>query len=114
MERVPRTGGPRRAEQRFNESGRPGEQLRPDIGGDGHEQRLEQLTDDPVRELALQLATAGCEHPHPRRADDRTPLGKQAGLADAGTALDDDEPPTTTPRRVGDCLQRCELGFALQ
>ena len=49
-----------------------------------------------------------------RRAGNRPRLGEQAGLADAGTAFDDGQPTTAAPRRVGQCLQRRDLAFALK
>ena len=112
--RVLGSGERRGAKQRFHERGRPREQLRAEIRRDGRERRLEQLTNDPVRKPALELASAGCEHPHPRRARNRTALGKQTGLADTGTSLDDGKPPAAAPRRVSQCLQRRDLGLTLQ
>ncbi len=112
--RVLRSGELRGSEERFDERGRPREQLRAEIRRGGREQRLEQLTNDPIGKLALELTAAGGEHPHPRRAGNRARLGEQAGLADAGTSLDDGEPPTAVPCRVAQCLQRRDLGFALQ
>src|SRR5215831_2048043 len=87
---------------------------RDQLRGDDREQRLEQLPDDPVGELALELAAAGREHPHPRRAGNRARLGQQARLADAGSALDDDEPPAAAPRGIGQGPQRRDLDLALQ
>jgi hypothetical protein len=71
------------------------------------------LTDDSVRKIALQLAAASGEHPHPRRVGDRARLSEQARLPDAGTSLDDGESPTAAPRRLDQCLERRDLGFAL-
>jgi hypothetical protein len=112
--RVLGSGEPRGSEQRFHKCRRPREQLRTEIRGGRREQGVEQFADDPVRKLALQLAAAGSQHTHTRRAGNRARLGEQAGLADAGASLDDDKPPTAAPRRVGQCLKRRDLGFALQ
>ena len=78
--RVLRTGQWRGPEQRLNQRGRPREQLRADIRIGRREQRLEQLTHDPVGELALELAAAGGQHPHPRRAGDRPRLASRRVL----------------------------------
>jgi hypothetical protein len=65
--RVLRTGRLRAAEERLYERGRSREQLRAEIRRGRREQRLEQLPDDAVGELALELAAAGREPAHPRR-----------------------------------------------
>ena len=70
----------RGSEQRFHERGRSREQLRAEIRSRGRERWLEQLTHDPVRKLALELAAARSEHAHPRRAGNRARLREQAGL----------------------------------
>ena len=57
--RVLRSGELRRSEERFHEHGGPREQVSAEIRRGGREQRLEQLTHDPVRELALEFAAAG-------------------------------------------------------
>jgi hypothetical protein len=100
-------------EKRFHERRRPREQLRAKILSCGGQQRLEQLTDDSVRELALELAAAGGERSHLCRAGHRARLGEQARLADAGTSLDDGKAPAAAPCRVDHCPERRDLGFAL-
>ena len=84
-----------------------------EIRSGGREQRFaaggRSRTQSHPRALA-----AGGKYPHPRRAGNSPPLGEQAGLADAGASLDDGEPPSAAPRRVGQYLQRRDLDFALQ
>jgi hypothetical protein len=72
---------------------------------------LEQLAHDAERELALQLRRAGGEDAQ------RGPLaqaGQQAGLADPGGALDQDEPAAARRRRLRRGVQRGLLGVALE
>jgi hypothetical protein len=73
---VLRTGGPGGPHQRRDQGRRPRQQLGAELRRGGREQRLEQLPDDPVGELALKLAAAGRQHPHPRRAGNRARLGE--------------------------------------
>jgi hypothetical protein len=108
------TGRLRGSQQRLDERGRPGEQLRAELRRNRREQRLEQLPDDPVGELALKLAAAGRKYAHPRRVGNRAPLGDQARLAEAGSALDDDKPPTAAPSRLSQRPQSRNLDLTLQ
>src|SRR5581483_227442 len=90
------------------ERGRAREELRPQVGGRGREQGLEQLPHDAEGAVALVLAAPGREHAHaPARPPPR--LLEEAGLPDPGGALDHREPPLAGAL----ALEQLELGGRL-
>jgi hypothetical protein len=78
------------------------------------EHRLEELTHQAVRKVALQLPASGLQHSHsPARGDFRGGL-EQRGLADPGGALDDNQPARGALSVPDRGPQAGELAFALQ
>src|SRR5581483_4302308 len=95
------------------ERGRAREELRPQVGGRGREQGLEQLPHDAEGEVALVLAAPGREHAHaPARPPPR--LLEEAGLPDPGGALDHREPPLAGARALEQRRERRHLVLPLE
>jgi hypothetical protein len=101
-------------EHRPRESRRPGQPRLPPLLVRLVEHRLEELAHDPEREAALELAPAAREHPHPRRPCPPPRARDEAGLADPGGRLEDEEPPGAAPRGLQGRRDPGLLGLALE
>jgi hypothetical protein len=82
----------RRLEDRHGQLCRARQKLGSIVLGQLDEERLEELPHYPERERALQLRTARTEHPQARIQTEPPRLVKEAGLADSGWALHDQQP----------------------
>ena len=99
------------AEEGSGQRGRPVQDLSATALSASSEGGLEELTDDPVRELALEFAAAGVEDVHPGLPPPLARSCEQTCLADAGAPLDQDEASGSAARRLD---ERTKLGeFAL-
>ena len=104
----------RRRKQRRGELGRTRQQLGSDVRRRIRKRRLEQLTDDAKRELALELARTGEQHPHPGSASAGSRLAQQARLAYPRTSLDRDQQAVARAGGVERPLQRSELRITFE
>jgi hypothetical protein len=91
-----RRGEVRGVEHGAGRGGRPGEELVAGVGAGGRDERLEELADDAVGELALELQPARGEYLVTGRDRAGARGLEQARLADAPRALDEDEPAAVT------------------
>ena len=80
----------------------------------GSERSLEQLPDDPERELPLQLAAARSQHLELPELGELPCLGQQPRLADPGAAFDDDKAALAVARGGEERLERGELRLTLE
>ena len=100
-------------EERLGQRGCPGEDVGSLLRSDRGEERLEELPHDAVRERPLELRAACSEHLHPRLLAERSRLGHQGGLADAGRPFDRQHP--STRRCCSDQIRdRRHLGVAFE
>ena len=100
-------------EELVGDRGRPSESLAPLLGRDRRQAGLEQLTDDPVREVVLELASPRLEHLHPAQLGREPHLADEGRLPDARIADDDAEATGSHVRRLDELGQRRELVGAL-
>ncbi len=102
------------AEERSCQSSRPTQDFPPLRLPSPSKGGLEQLADDPERELPLELAAASVEDLHPCFLSPLARGGEEARLADAGAALDQDETPCPFPGGADERTELRELTFALE
>ena len=96
-------------EERRCALGRPVEQLLAYRRCRRREQRLEELAHDAEGEVLLELSAARGQHRETCARGRRAGLGDEARLADAGAALDRDEPSGAAGGSLGVGLHRGEL-----
>jgi hypothetical protein len=77
------------------------------------ERRLEQLAHDPVPQAALELVADRAQDPPPALACGLGPGRQQCALADAGRAVDDQQPPGSAGGRLRRVAEAVELPIAL-
>ena len=112
-ERV-RAGRERRARERRREGRRPREQLGSLRLARPRQRRLEQLADDPEREVVLELGRAGREDGEPAVGRRAPGLCEQARLADAGRPDHREQRAVTGRRALEERGRQCQFGIALQ
>src|SRR6266516_6505738 len=100
-------------EERSRQVGRPTQDVPPLRLPYAGKRGLEQLADDPERELPLELAAPGVEDFHPGFRSPPARGREEARLADAGAALDQDEAPGSLVDRIHERTELRELAFAL-
>ena len=89
------------------------ERLRSRVLGVG-ETRLEQLADDAERVVALELAAARRQDDQPARGRTPARLGDEAGLADPGGTLNEDEPRLAGQRVRDGTVEMLQFALALE
>src|SRR6266480_2670051 len=102
------------AEERRGQPSRPTQDLPPLRLPSPGKSGLEQLADNPERELPLELAAASVEDLHPCFLSPLARGGEEARLADSGAALDQDETPCPVPGGADERTELRELTFALE
>ena len=98
-------------EELLGDRGRTDESLASLLGR--RESGLEQLADDPVREVVLELTAARLQHVHPAHLSREAHLADERRLPDPRVADDDAEPAGSSVRVVHELDERRELVHAL-
>ena len=102
------------AEHRLGQRGRARQQRRAALGVGSVQLPLEQLADDPEREVALQRGARRAQHPQTRVRGLRAQHAQQRGLALTGRGLQQRDRPVRRARRRQRARQVLQFGPALE